>query len=545
MDLLAGPNGIDMRTLSATLDVLGVTVLSGPGANPIVEQLSNGDLVYAYGSFDYTNESTLGNSVVSSMTITASDGTTLIFSVSAINQTLFQLEAEDDATGFAGNDTITGGSGNDALRGYGGNNALDGGGGGNTLDYSASPASVTVDISNGTAVNGYGGTDTFSNFQSFIGSNADDRFISDAGLHTIDGGGGVNTVDYAGPRASYSIGFSNGAVTVTGNGTADTLSDVQYLQFADGTTKVRAPATDFDDDGRSDILLQNTDGQAAIWLVDGTTQTAAARVGANPGSAWHLKGTGDFNDDGKADLLWQNDDGHAAVWLMDGLTPTTLTRVGSNPGSAWQAVGAGDFNGDGMADILWQNSDGQLAIWMMNGTTVTRATRISNNFPDDWSVKGIGDFNGDGMADILFQSSTDNQAAIWLMNGATATTMTRVGNQPGPLWSIKGVGDFNGDGLADILWQNSDGLHGDSYAAIWLVDSTTVTSATIVGARPFLAWSVIGAGDFDGDGKSDILWQNSDGQAAIWLMNGTTVTEAARIGGNPGTAWHVIAPPSV
>ena len=29
-----------------------------------------------------------------------------------------------------------------------------------------------------------------------------------------------------------------------------------------------------------------------------------------------------------------------------------------------------------------------------------------------------------------------------------------------------------------------------------------------------------GVGDFNGDGKADILWQNDSGQAAVWLMNG-------------------------
>ena len=33
--------------------------------------------------------------------------------------------------------------------------------------------------------------------------------------------------------------------------------------------------------------------------------------------------------------------------------------------------------------------------------------------------------------------------------------------------------------------------------------------------------------DFDGDGHSDILWQNDSGQAAVWLMNGTTSSRPA------------------
>ena len=50
-----------------------------------------------------------------------------------------------------------------------------------------------------------------------------------------------------------------------------------------------------------------------------------------------------------------------------------------------------------------------------------------------------------------------------------------------------------------------------------------------------------GTGDFDGDGKSDILWQHSDGTPAIWLMDGPDATLIAAAGPlNPGMDWHVI-----
>jgi hypothetical protein len=38
------------------------------------------------------------------------------------------------------------------------------------------------------------------------------------------------------------------------------------------------------------------------------------------------------------------------------------------------------------------------------------------------------------------------------------------------------------------------------------------------------AWQIEGIGDFNGDGKSDILWRHTDGTLAIWFMDGTTFT---------------------
>ena len=65
-----------------------------------------------------------------------------------------------------------------------------------------------------------------------------------------------------------------------------------------------------------------------------------------------------------------------------------------------------------------------------------------------------------------------------------------------------------------------------------------VTASGGIG-NPGPSWHVIGLGDFNHDGRSDILWQNDSGEAAIWEMNGTNVIATASLG-NPGPDWHIL-----
>jgi serralysin len=100
---------------------------------------------------------------------------------------------------------------------------------------------------------------------------------------------------------------------------------------------------------------------------------------------------------------------------------------------------------------------------------------------------------------------------------------------------VIGAADFNGDGKADILWQNADGT-----PAVWLTDGLNLIAGSNVGFNPGAAWQIHGAADFNGDGKADIEWQNADGTPAVWLMDGFNVVSGSNVGTDPGSSWHVI-----
>ena len=111
-------------------------------------------------------------------------------------------------------------------------------------------------------------------------------------------------------------------------------------------------------------------------------------------------------------------------------------------------------------------------------------------------------------------------------NGTNLAYSAAVGPNPGPSWHVIGTGDFNGDNKSDILWQGDDGT-----PSIWLMNGAQVTWMGAAGSsNPGPTWQVKGTGDFNGDGKSDILWQGDDGTPAIWLMNGAQSTWVGAVG---------------
>jgi hypothetical protein len=285
---------------------------------------------------------------------------------------------------------------------------------------------------------------------------------------------------------------------------------------------------DFNGDGYSDIAWRNSNGDVAIWLMDGTQVLSAPDVGNVP-TSWSIVGQRQLNNSGYADLIWRNTDGDVAIWLMNGSQILSAPDLANVP-TSWSIVGTGPYNAsNGYAELFWRNSNGDVAVWEINGTQILSAPDLGN-VPTSWTIAGTGDFAGTGNTDILWRNA-NGDVAIWLMNGTQVVSAPDVGNVP-TSWTIVGTGDFNGDGKTDILWRNANGD-----VAIWLMNGTQLLSAPDVGNVP-ASWTIAETGDFNGDGYSDILWRNSNGDVAIWLMNGTQILSAPDLGNVP-TSWTI------
>jgi hypothetical protein len=233
-------------------------------------------------------------------------------------------------------------------------------------------------------------------------------------------------------------------------------------------------------------------------------------------------------------------------------TPTSSVAFAPDPAVA--ATGfytiAADFNGDGKMDIATtgaKNGGVTIRLGKGDGTFLPAVTYRPGYFYD-----GIvaGDFNGDGKIDLAvslpFLCGGCGGFPRYLLQvfvGAGDGSFTVVVPKQHYYGLPLAVGDFNGDGKLDVLVTNTD-YYGDSWVpsiALGNGDGTFTNGASLVDTY----WPTFPAvGDLNGDGKLDIVVPALDGTEGngityVYTGNGDGTFQSSVY---PGTAtWGITA----
>jgi hypothetical protein len=357
----------------------------------------------------------------------------------------------------------------------------------------------------------------------------------------------VLTVDYtaSAPNPSDSIvgrdqtsglwwaGVSDGSTSFTNTIGASWSPSVAWVDVMTG---------DFNGDGHTD-LVGREQGSGTWWvsLSTGGGHFTTTPWGAwAPGLTWLDVKVGDFTGDGKDDIAGRN--GQTGQWFVavsNGNSFQTTVWGAWDPNVHWLDVQVGDLTGNHKADLVGRVSDtGAWYAAMSNGSAFTN-TQWAVWTPDGpgltWVDVHLADFNGDGKADLVGRWQQTGQWWVSLSAGATAGSPTLWTTWlPSVTWADIMVGDFNGDGKADIIgrWLQTGQWwvaqsNGSSFTnVIWAVWSTAVT------------WVDAQVGDFNSDGKADIAARESEaGNWWVGLSNGTFFPTSHWGAWSPAETW--------
>jgi Ca2+-binding RTX toxin-like protein len=490
------------------------------------------------------------------------------FTGGAWDDVLVGNKGNDILTGGAGNDTLSGGDGNDQLFGGAGddflhcypifdlnpNDLVDGGDGFDTLEFWAhnATAPITIDILSTTAAirnvekisfRGGSGINHVSSGDStdilfggvsgdyFDGRGGDDDIRAGDGDNTLIGGSGNDFLE-AGAGADVLSGGDGDDILQSGGGNDNLNGGAgnDELSGSDGNDQLWG---DFGDDiliggAGSDSLF----GEAGFDIVSYRDASAGVTVNLATGIA-QSTAPGDAAGIGidtivDVEIAW----GSAfADHMIAGTSPSSRligwggddTLIG---GVAFDELIGGDGNdvitgGIGSDRLFGDNGFGNTGNDTFRDTTSGLNTDTIADF-------GVGDkilFTDATLGAFTFSltgSTLSYTGGSLTLTGVTGTLVANAAAGGGVQLTLQAIvndvrNDFNGDGRSDVLWRHDNGSF-----TTWLANASggfVSNDANSWNGVP-TEWRVVGTGDFNGDGRDDVVWRRTDGAFTEWLAQG-------------------------
>lgn len=214
---------------------------------------------------------------------------------------------------------------------------------------------------------------------------------------------------------------------------------------------------------------------------------------------------GDLDRDGNADLLQRTYSGK--LWRLPG------DGTGRLIGPGWNSMTAltrhGDLTGDGTEDLLARDKSGEL--WTYPGTgrgSFGARKAVGPGWNSMTGISAVGDLTGDKKGDLL---ARDKSGELWMYPGRGNGTFG-ARKAVGPGWNsmraLVGPGDMTGDGRPDFVASDTSGR-------LWLYPGNgkgALGARKMIGTAGWKAFpTLIGAGDFTGDGRPDLIATNNSG----------------------------------
>ena len=289
------------------------------------------------------------------------------------------------------------------------------------------------------------------------------------------------------------------------------VKSVYVIPVADGPGPIYTG--DFNGDGNTDFIVNNqTSLSASIYFGngDGTFQPPVKVAGIGNVHSMLLH---DMDGDNIADLVVEGDSGVITIHYGSGSnTPAAFSPVsagGSLPlqngfsGNGGHLAAIGYLGAHNILSILTTTPIGLSVLQpSVTGLQSYRLAGIYNIGPGRSSFS-LADYNGDGVADLAVDSPQGIAVVLGTAAGGFQTSLAYPAGQPALNATLA---DFNNDGKLDVAvatgTTQAQVLTGNGDGTFKTLPAPT---NTVPSPNPTL-WSAVLTGDFDGDGKQDLLY---------------------------------------